>query len=462
MSFDVTVIGGGPGGYVAAIRCAQLGLSTTLVERDKLGGICLNWGCIPTKALLKCAEVLKQVKEAEAFGIMASDVKFDLEKMVNYSRAVSAKLAKGVEALMKKNGVEIVHGTGSIKSKGVISVTNNGQEHLLNTKNVIIATGAAPRDVPGITADGNLIWNYKHAMMPKQLPRSILIVGSGAIGVEFASFYNMLGVDVTIIEIADQILPHEDKEIAGMAAKEFSSRGIKIFTGSKVTSAKTTGEAVLVTWTDDRGEIKESNFAKVILAVGVVPNISGIGLENTKVELERGVIKTNQYQQTAEEWIYAIGDVVSPPWLAHKASHEGIICASHIKGHEVHGIERHNIPACTYTYPQIASIGMKEEEAKAKHAEIKVGRFPLYANGKAIALNEAIGMVKTIFDAKSGELLGAHMIGPEVTEIIGILSIAKSMEATEEDIINAIIPHPTVSESITESVLAAWGRGIHI
>ncbi len=460
--FDIIIIGGGPGGYVAAVRAAQLKLKVALVEREHLGGICLNWGCIPTKALLRVSEVLHTCQHAEAFGITVGKVSFDLSKMVKYSRDVSAKLAGGVAGLMKKNGVKIFEGSGKLAGKGEVIVSMGGKDVRLSVSNIIIATGARPRELPAIKFDGKLIWNYKHAMTPDKLPKSLLIVGSGAIGIEFASFYNMLGVDVTVMEILPQILAQEDAEIAAAARKSFEKRGIKILTKTEVLQTNPSGDSVAVKFRDEAGKVHDAKFNRVISAVGVVANTENLGLENTKVKVEHGVIKTNEYLETDEPKVFAIGDVVAAPWLAHKASHEGVICVEKIAGLPVHPMRRENIPACTYSYPQIASIGLTEASAREKYKDIKVGRFPLYANGKALAIGETEGFVKTIFDPKTGELLGAHLIGAEVTEMIQGFTIAKTMEATEAELIHSIFPHPTISEAMHESVLDAFGKVIHL
>lgn len=460
--FDVVIIGGGPGGYVAAIRASQLKLKVALVEKEHLGGICLNWGCIPTKALLKASEVYHTCKEAAAFGVKVKGVEFDLDAMVKYSRDVSEKLAKGVAGLMKKNGVTVFEGTGKLDGKNTVSVESKAGTSKITASNIIIATGARSRELPTIKVDGKYIWNYKHAMTPDSMPKKLLVVGSGAIGAEFASFYNMLGADVTIMEISSRILSQEDSEVSAFAAKAFTKRGIKLLNKTEVLQTNPKGKGVEVKYRDESGKTHDEMFDRVISAVGVVANTEGLGLEKTKVKIERGVIKTNGYMETDEPGVYAIGDVVSAPWLAHKASHEGVICVEKIAGLKPHPMKRENIPACTYTYPQVASIGLTEESAKEKYKDIKVGRFPLYANGKAIAIGETDGFIKTIFDTKTGELLGAHMIGAEVTEMIQGFAIAKTMEATEAEIMHTIFPHPTVSEAMHESVLDAWGRVIHL
>jgi dihydrolipoamide dehydrogenase len=461
--FDIVILGAGPGGYVAAIRAAQLGMKTAVIEREHLGGICLNWGCIPTKALLRAAEVYHTATHAEEFGIQIKNVSFDLKKMINRSRKVSEKLSGGIRHLLKKNKVEIIEGHGKLTKAKSIQVEKNGQKiEEINAKHIIIATGARAKTIPGIEPDGKFIWTYKEALLPDSLPKSLLVVGSGAIGIEFASFYNMLGVDVTVIELASRILPAEDHEISALAHKSFTSRGIKILTNATVKQVKK-NKSDLEAIYESNSKSTVMKVEKIISAVGVSANIENIGLENTKIQLEKGFIKTNQYLQTEEPNIYAIGDVTSPPWLAHKASHEGVICVEKIAGvKDIHPIKKENIPGCTYCYPQIASIGITEEQAKAKNIEIKIGRFPYHGNGKAIALGETEGLIKTIFCAKTGELLGAHMIGAEVTELIQGYSLVKNMEGTELDIMHTIFPHPTLSEMMHEASLDAYLKALHI
>ena len=458
-NFDLIVIGAGPGGYVAAIRAAQLGLKTAVVEKENLGGICLNWGCIPTKALLRSAEVYHTIQHASDFGIEVGDIKFNFKKIIERSRQVSKKLSDGIAHLMKKNNITVIKGHAKLLSGSQISITGD-KEHKVQAKNIILATGARARILPGMEPDKKYIWTYKEAMIAESLPKSLLVVGSGAIGMEFASFYNMLGSDVTIIEVANRILGAEDHEIAAIAHKAFEKRGIKIHTGASVKQIEKGSDDVQVKFLlGDKEHNKK--FDRVIVAAGVVANTESIGLENTKVQIEKGFIKTDAYGKTDEPSIWAIGDVASPPWLAHKASHEAIICVEKIAGQSPHSLNKKNIPGCTYCYPQIASIGHTEEQAKNLGLEIRVGRFPLMANGKAIAMGETEGMVKTIFDAKTGELLGAHMIGSEVTEMIQGFAMAKTLEATEAEIINTVFPHPTISETMHESTLAAHNRVIH-
>ena len=457
-NFDVVVIGGGPGGYVAAIRAAQLGQKTALIEKEHLGGICLNWGCIPTKALLKSAELYQKMKHAEEFGISAGDIKFDITKIVARSRDVSTKLVGGIRALLKKNKVTVIEGTAKLQGSGQILVNDKDK---ISAKNIIIATGARARNLPGFEANGKNIWTYRQALVPDNVPKSMIIVGSGAIGIEFASFYNALGSDVTVLEAADRILPVEDTEISVMAKKAFEAKGIKFKTGVKLEGQKSFAKGVSVAF-DYNGK-KESLESEILLmAVGIVGNVEDLGLEKTKVIVEKGHIVTNNMMQTAENGIFAIGDVAGAPWLAHKASHEGIIAAEFIAGKKPHAITKTNIPGCTYSSPQIASVGLTEEAAKAAGYQTKIGRFPFYANGKALILGDPDGLIKTIFDAKTGELLGAHMIGAEVTELIGGYVVAKEMEGTELDLMNTIFPHPTLSEMMHESVLQAYGKQIHI
>lgn len=459
---DLVVIGGGPGGYVAAIRAAQLGMKVTLVEANHLGGICLNWGCIPTKALLRAAEVMHLAQHADAFGVKVSGVSFDLQKMVQRSRDVAKQLSSGIGHLLKKNKITVIDGWAKLAGKGVVQVEKDGKEIArLSAKNIILATGARMRTLPGLEADGKLIWTSREAMVPDVMPKSLLVIGSGAIGIEFASFYRTLGADVTVVEVMDRILPNEDSEISALAHKAFEKQGMKIMTGAKV--VKTTKNKNNITvHIDASGVSHDITVDRVISAVGIVPNSDNIGLENTRVKMDRGFIQVDAYGATDEPGIYAIGDVTPGPWLAHKASHEGIICAEKIAGlNHVHPMNRSNIPGCTYCHPQIASVGLTEEKAKAAGHTVKVGRFPFIGNGKAIALGEPEGMVKTIFDAKTGELLGAHMIGAEVTEMIQGYVIGKSAELTEAEFMHTIFPHPTLSEMMHESVLNAYGRAIH-
>jgi len=461
-TFDLVVIGAGPGGYVAAIRAAQLGLKTAVVEKEHLGGICLNWGCIPTKALLRSAEVYHLMHHLDEYGLSASDLKFDLKKIVERSRKVSSQLAQGVKHLLKKNKVTVFDGNGSLKDSKTVAVKSPDEKTtLLTAKNIIVATGARPRILPGLTPDGKYIWTYKEAMIPEDLPKKLLVIGSGAIGSEFASFYNAFGTKVTIVEVLDQILPQEDHEISERARKAFETKGIKILTKATVQSLSVKNNTVEAVFKTSDGELNES-FDRVITAVGVIGNIENIGLESTKIKTENSRILTDQYCETHEAGVYAIGDVVAGPWLAHKASHEGILCAEKIAGKFPHAINKLNIPGCTYTSPQIASIGLTEKKAKELGYELNIGRFNAVGNGKSIALGEMDGFVKTIFDKKTGELLGAHLIGPEVTELIQGFGIAKTLETTESELMHTIFAHPTLSEMMHESVLDAFGQAIHL
>ncbi|HYI73469.1 MAG TPA: dihydrolipoyl dehydrogenase [Skermanella sp.] len=461
--FDIIVIGGGPGGYVAAIRAAQLGMKAAVIERENLGGICLNWGCIPTKALLRSAEVSHLLHHLDDYGFSAKEVSFDLAKVVKRSRGVASQLSGGVKHLLKKNKVTVIDGHATLLGKGRIKVEKDGTTTVgeFQAKHIIVATGARAREFPNMKADGKLVWTYRHAMVPDSMPKSILVIGSGAIGIEFASFYLNMGAKVTVAEMVDRILPAEDEEISTMARKSFEKQGMKIYTGAKVGEFKK-GANDVTTTIEANGKSETITVDRVILAIGIVGNVEHIGLENTKVKTEKSHILVNEWLETDEPGVYAIGDVVGAPWLAHKASHEGVICVEHIAGiKEAHPINVNNIPGCTYSHPQVASVGLSEAKAKAAGYEVKVGRFPFIGNGKAIALGEPEGMVKTVFDAKTGELLGAHMIGAEVTELIQGYGIAKTMETTEAELMHTIFPHPTLSEMMHESVLAAYGRAIH-
>ncbi len=461
--YDVVIIGGGPGGYVAAIRASQLGLKTAVIEKEHMGGICLNWGCIPTKALLRTSEINHLLHSLDAYGFKAEKVSFDFKKIVERSRSVANQLASGVRHLMKKNKVTVIEGTAQIKGRSgpEIEVIVDGKTSI-KSPHVILATGARARELPGLEADGKLVWTYKEAMVPEKMPGSLLIVGSGAIGIEFASFYRLMGAEVTVVEVLDQILPVEDKEISALARKSFEKQGIKIHTKATVKSLKKNKDSVIAT-IEGGGKAQEIIVDRVILAVGIVGNIENLGLEKTKIKTEKGHIVTNEWCATDEPGIYAIGDVAAGPWLAHKASHEGVLCVEKIKGlKSTHPLKKTNIPGCTYSYPQIASVGLTEEAAKSTGKyDVKVGRFPYLANGKAIAMGETEGLVKTVFDGKTGELLGAHMVGAEVTELIQGFCLAKTLEATEQEIMDTIFPHPTLSEMMHESVLDAFGRVIH-
>ncbi len=462
-STDLIVIGGGPGGYVAAIRAAQLGKKVILVERENMGGICLNWGCIPTKALLRSAEIATLLKHSSDFGFIIKDYKFDLNKIVERSRKVAGQLSAGVKHLMKKNKVDVLEGTAKLQGGGKVEVRKNGNKPIeLVSEHIILATGARPRVLPGLEPDGKLIWTYKEAMVPTSLPKSLLIIGSGAIGIEFASFYRALGVEVTVAEVLERILPVEDEEISAFARKAFEKQGIKILTSATVKKLEKKSDNVTA-MIEQGGVASLTTFDRVILAIGITGNTENIGLEGTKVKVEKNHIVINQWCETDEPGIYAIGDVVGPPWLAHKASHEGVVCVEHMLGIKgVHPLKTDNIPGCTYCSPQIASVGITEAKAKASGREVRVGRFPFIGNGKAIAMGEAEGMTKVIFDAKTGELLGAHMIGAEVTEMIQGYVIARTLETTEQELIEAIFPHPTISETMHEAVLDAYGRVVHM
>jgi dihydrolipoamide dehydrogenase len=461
-SFDLIVVGGGPGGYVAAIRAAQLGIKTAVVEREHMGGICLNWGCIPTKALLRTSEVYGLIKHADAYGLSVKDVSYDAQKIVERSRKVAKQLSNGVSMLMRKNKITVFDGTAKLSGAGKIAVAmNDKSSQTLTYKNLIIATGARARNLPGLEADGKLIWTYKEAMVPPEFPKSLLVIGSGAIGIEFASFYRTMGAEVTVCEVLDRILPVEDEEVSAFAKRAFEKQGMKIFTGATVSLKKGANNVTATIKVGDKTQ--EITVDRVISAVGIVGNVENLGLEGTKVKVEKTHIVIDQWGFTGEPNVYAIGDVAGPPWLAHKAMHEGVLVVEKIAGVKgVHPMKTENIPGCTYCQPQVASIGLTEAAAKAKGLQIKVGKFPFIGNGKAIALGEPEGFIKTVFDAKTGELLGAHMIGAEVTELIQGYSIAKTLETTEAELIATVFPHPTLSEMMHESVLAAYGRTLHI
>ena len=464
-SFDLIVLGGGPGGYVAAIRAAQLGLKTALVESEHLGGICLNWGCIPTKALLRASEIHHLLHRLDEFGFSAENIKFDLAKVIGRSRAVAKQLSSGVKFLMKKHKVTVFDGHGRLNGVGKMAVEKNGKAIAdLAAKNIILASGARARDLPNIKADGKIIWSYKEAMNPKVFPKSLLVIGSGAIGIEFASFYRTLGAEVTVIEVLDRVLPVEDEEISALAHKAFEKQGMILHTSASVTDVKTSGGGATATVKLAEGKTEFVKAERVILAIGITGNVENIGLDTAPdVHVDRGHVIVNKWLETDVAGIYAIGDLVGPPWLAHKAMHEGVICVERIAGVAgVHPLDVSNIPACTYCAPQIASIGLTEAAAKEAGHDVKVGRFPFMGNGKAIAMGEAEGLVKTVFDAKTGELLGAHMIGAEVTELIQGFCIAKSLETTEADLMHAVFPHPTLSEMMHESVLDAYGQALHM
>ena len=461
-NFDLVIVGGGPGGYVAAIRAAQLGMKTAVVEREHLGGICLNWGCIPTKALLRTAEVYHLMQHADAFGLSAKEIGYDAKKIVERSRKVAGQLSSGVAFLLKKNKVAAFDGHAKLAGPGKLNVTKDGKPVAdLTAKHIILATGARARSLPGLEPDGKLVWTYKEAMIPAAIPKSLLVVGSGAIGIEFASFYRTFGCEVTVVEVLPRILPVEDEEISAFAKKSFEKQGMKILVGATVKSLKKSANGVMAS-VDVAGKSSEIAAERVILAVGIVGNVENLGLEGTKVKVEKTHVVVNQWLETGEPGVYAIGDLVGPPWLAHKASHEGVICVEKIAGlNDVHPLDVTNVPGCTYCMPQVASVGLTEAAAKAQGHQVKVGHFPFIGNGKAIALGEPEGMVKTVFDAKTGELLGAHMIGAEVTELIQGYGIAKTLESTEVELMHAIFPHPTLSEMMHEAVLDAYGRAIH-
>lgn len=471
-SFDIVVIGGGPGGYVAAIRAAQLGYSVAVVEKEHMGGICLNWGCIPTKALLRASEINHLLHSLDEYGFSAKEINFDFKKIVQRSRDVSKQLTDGIGHLMKKNKITVIDGYGKLNGAGAVSVrkdANRDSEKVadIKAKHIILATGARARQLPGLETDGKLVWSYKEAMVPKSMPKSLLVVGSGAIGIEFASFYHNMGVDVTVVEVMDRVMPVEDEEISAMAQKQFEAQGMTIKTGMTVTELKRGKSNVTATLKDKDDNESTLKADRVIMAVGIVGNTENLGLEGTDVQVERNQIVVDAMCRTGEDGVYAIGDVAGAPWLAHKASHEGVICVEAIAyadgklDHAPHAMDKSNIPGCTYCRPQVASVGLTEAKAKEAGHEVKVGRFPFIGNGKAIALGEPDGLVKTVFDAKTGELLGAHMIGTEVTEMIQGYVVGKTLEATHEEFAHTIFPHPTLSEMMHESVLDAYGRALH-
>ncbi|MFW8634310.1 dihydrolipoyl dehydrogenase [Cribrihabitans pelagius] len=460
-SYDVIVIGAGPGGYVAAIRAAQLGLKTAIVEREHMGGICLNWGCIPTKAMLRSSEVFHLMERAKDFGLKAENVGYDLDAVVKRSRGIAKQLSSGVSHLMKKNKITVKMGEASIPAKGKVSVkTDKGSEEL-SAKNIIVATGARARELPGLEADGDLVWTYKHALKPPRMPKKLLVIGSGAIGIEFASFYNTLGADTTVVEVMDRLLPVEDAEISAFAKKSFVKQGMKIMEKSTVKKLDR-AKGKVTAHVESGGKTEKLEFDTVISAVGIVGNTEGLGLEDLGVKIDRTHVITDEFCRTGADGIYAIGDIAGAPWLAHKASHEGVMVAELIAGKHAHPVKPESIAGCTYCQPQVASVGYTEAKAKELGYDVKVGRFPFIGNGKAIALGEAEGMVKTVFDAKTGELLGAHMVGAEVTELIQGYVVGRQLETTEEDLMNTVFPHPTLSEMMHESVLDAFDRVIHI
>ena len=460
-SFDMIVIGAGPGGYVAAIRGAQLGLSVAIVEREHMGGICLNWGCIPTKAMLRSAEVFHLMHRAKDFGLAASGISYDLDAVVKRSRNVAGQLNSGVGHLMKKNKVTVVMGEATVPAKGKVSVkTDKGTEELIAPA-IVLATGARARELPGLEADGDLVWTYKHALVPPRMPKKLLVIGSGAIGIEFASFYNTLGCDTTVVEVMDRILPVEDAEISAFAKKSFEKQGMSIREKAMVKQLDR-AKGTVTAHIEQGGKTTKEEFDAVISAVGIVGNTEGLALEALGVKVDRTHVVTDKYCRTGVDGIYAIGDLAGAPWLAHKASHEGVMVAELIAGkNDVHAVDPDAIAGCTYCHPQIASVGLTEAQAKEKGHDIRVGRFPFIGNGKAIALGEPEGLVKTVFDAKTGELLGAHMVGAEVTELIQGYVVGRTLETTEEDLMNTVFPHPTLSEMMHESVLDAYDRVIH-
>lgn len=467
-NYDLIVLGSGPGGYVAAIRGAQLGLKVGIVERENLGGICLNWGCIPTKALLRSAEIYHYMSHAADYGLAAEKISADIDAVVKRSRGVAKQLNQGIGHLMKKNKITVHMGDGKITAPSKLTVKGDKGEEHLTAKNIIIATGARARDLPFAPADGKRIWTYRHAMVPPEMPKKLLVVGSGAIGIEFASFYNDMGADVTVVEIMDRIVPVEDTDVSTFLESALTKQGMTIMTKAGVEVLKATAKGVSAKIKDAKGKFTSEEFSHCIVAIGIVPNSENIGLKSLKIETERGHIKTDPMCQTNVKGIYAIGDITAPPWLAHKASHEGVIAAEAIaqslgnKDVHPHAIDVRNIPGCTYCHPQIASVGFTEAMAKEAGYELKIGNFPFIGNGKAIALGEAEGFIKTIFDAKTGELLGAHMVGAEVTELIQGYTVGKQAELVEQDFMQTVFPHPTLSEMMYESVLSAYDKVLHI
>lgn len=460
--YDLIVLGSGPGGYVAAIRAAQLGLKTAIVERENLGGICLNWGCIPTKALLRSAEIFHYMQHAGDYGLVAGQISADIDAVVKRSRGVAKQLNQGVTHLMKKNKISVHMGDGTITAPGRLTVTKDGKTEALTAKNIIIATGARARDLPFAPADGKRIWTYRHAMVPSEMPTKLLVIGSGAIGIEFASFYNDMGAEVTVVEMLDRVVPVEDADVSTFLEKALKKQGMTIMTGAGVESLKASAAGVSAAIKAKDGTIVEGEFSHCIVAIGIVPNTENIGLEALGIKTTKGHIDTDPMCRTNVPGIWAIGDVTAPPWLAHKASHEGVIAAEAIAGGHPHAMDPRNIPGCTYCHPQVASVGLTEAKAKEAGYDVKVGNFPFIGNGKAIALGEAEGFIKTVFDAKTGELLGAHMVGAEVTELIQGYTIGKTAELVEADFMQTVFPHPTLSEMMHESVLGAYGRAIHI
>jgi dihydrolipoamide dehydrogenase len=459
---DLIVIGAGPGGYVAAIRAAQLGLKAAVIEREHLGGICLNWGCIPTKALLRSSEIFHLIHRAQEFGLSADNVRFDVAKIVERSRKVAAQLSNGVKFLMKKNKVTVIEGEARLTSPTTVTVTGK-MTGTYTAKNIIIATGARARALPGLEPDGKLVWSYREAMVPASMPKSLLVMGSGAIGIEFASFYRTLGAAVTVVEVMDRILPVEDEEISALALKAFTKQGMKVMTGATVETLARGSDHVTATIRTKDGKSQQIEVERVISAVGIVGNVENLGLEAVGVKVDRSHIVVDEWAETSVKGIYAIGDVAGPPWLAHKASHEGVIAVERIAGVKgLHPLDVTRIPGCTYCWPQVASVGLTEARARAAGHTVKVGRFPYVGNGKAIALGDTEGLIKTVFDAKTGELLGAHMIGAEVTELIQGYTIARTLETTEAELMHTVFPHPTLSEMMHEAVLDAYGKVVHL
>lgn len=460
-NFDVVIIGSGPGGYVTAIRAAQLGFKTAVIERENLGGVCLNWGCIPTKALLKSSEVYKYIKKASSFGVTVENATPDIKAMVDRSRAVAKQLSGGVTHLLKKNKVEVIMGTGSVASVGVVNVTMADKSTTtVKAKHIILATGSRARVIPGFEPDGKFIWTYREALVASEIPKTMLVMGSGAIGMEFANFFAAIGTKVTVVEMVDRILPAEDEEISALAKKAFEKQDITILTSTKVIKADKKAKTVAVT-IEQNGKQQVIEVEKIISAVGIVPNTENLGLEKLGIKTERGLVTVNNYSQTSVAGIYAIGDITQGPWLAHKASHEGVICVEKIAGLNPHALNRSKLPGCTYTYPQVASVGLTEQKAKEQKIDVKIGRFPFMGNGKAIAVGESDGLIKTIFNAKTGELIGAHLIGFEVVEMIQGFVIAMNLETTQEELIHTVFAHPTISEGMHESVLDSVGKMIH-
>ena len=461
-NYDLIVLGSGPGGYVAAIRAAQLGLKTAIVERENLGGICLNWGCIPTKALLRSAEIYHYMQHAGDYGLTAANISADIDAVVKRSRGVAKQLNQGVTHLMKKNKITVHMGDGKLTAANKLTVTKDGKTEELTAKNIIIATGARARDLPFAPADGKRIWTYRHAMVPPEMPKKLLVIGSGAIGIEFASFYNDMGAEVTVVEMLDRIVPVEDVDVSTFLQKALKKQGMTIITGAGVEELTSTPDGVKAKIKGKDGKIVASDFTHCIVAIGIVPNTENIGLEALGVAMDRGFLKTDPMCRTNVPGLWAIGDITAPPWLAHKASHEGVIAAEAIAGGHPHAMDPLNIPGCTYCHPQVASVGMTEAKAKEAGHDVKVGNFPFIGNGKAIALGEAEGFIKTVFDAKTGELLGAHMVGAEVTELIQGYTIGKTAELVEADFMHTVFPHPTLSEMMHESVLGAYGKTLHM